>query len=63
MKEARPKSFYKIIQGDCFKILPTIKNNSINLIITDPPYNINKAEWDRIPDYIEWCGRWILECQ
>jgi len=33
-------SLYKIIQGDCFKVLPTLKTNSIDLLLTDPPYNI-----------------------
>jgi len=30
----------QIINGDCFKIMPTIPENSIDLIIFDPPYNI-----------------------
>lgn len=30
----------QIIKGDCFDILPKIPENSIDLIIFDPPYNI-----------------------
>ena len=30
----------KIIQGDCLKIMKTIEDNSIDTIITDPPYNL-----------------------
>ena len=26
------------MQGDCMKLLPTIKNDSIDLILCDPPY-------------------------
>lgn len=43
-------TFYKIIQGDCFKVLPTLKTNSIDLLLTDPPYNIaeqGKITWVR----------------
>jgi site-specific DNA-methyltransferase (adenine-specific) len=28
--------------GDCFEILPTIKNDSVDLILTDPPYLISR---------------------
>jgi site-specific DNA-methyltransferase (adenine-specific) len=27
-----------LIQGDCLKVLPTIPDNSIDLVLTDPPY-------------------------
>ena len=31
-----------IICNDCLKELPKIKENSIDFIITDPPYNLGK---------------------
>ena len=34
-----------IIQGDCLKVMKEIPNNSIDLIITSPPYN--KGFWSR----------------
>lgn len=40
-----------------------IPDKSINLVCTDPPYNIGKAKWDKIPNYIEWCGKWIKESE
>ena len=27
-----------VYHGDCFEILPKIKSNSVDLVITDPPY-------------------------
>ena len=36
------KSFYKLIQGDCLKILPTFESQSVDMVVTDPPYGINK---------------------
>jgi len=37
-----PKLRYYLFQGDCLKVLPYIKNNSIDLIITSPPYYMLK---------------------
>ncbi|GAH94471.1 unnamed protein product, partial [marine sediment metagenome] len=39
---------------DCLVGMKILPDNSVNLIIADPPYNIGKAEWDKIPDYIKW---------
>ena len=37
-----------IYQGDCLDILPTIEANSIDSIVTDPPYGLSfmGKEWD-----------------
>jgi DNA modification methylase len=32
----------KVIQGDCLEVMKQIPDNSIDLIFTDPPYNISK---------------------
>lgn len=37
-----------LILGDCLEVLPSIPDNSVNLIYTDPPYYKVKSEaWDR----------------
>ena len=33
---------YKLLQGDCIELLAEIPDNSIDLILTDPPYIISK---------------------
>ena len=33
---------YDLRYGDCFKLLNDIPDNSVDLILTDPPYNIAK---------------------
>jgi DNA modification methylase len=33
----------KIIQGDCIQVMKTFRNNSVDLIVTDPPYGDNVA--------------------
>lgn len=30
----------KVLQGDCFDLLPQIKDGSVDLVLTDPPYGI-----------------------
>jgi len=44
-----PEEFInKIIQGNCIKVMQEIPENSIDSIITDPPYGLSfmKKEWD-----------------
>lgn len=52
-----------LIKDDCLHMLKQIPNKSINLIVIDPPYNIGKADWDKIKDYIEWTGKVFKECE
>ena len=49
---------------DSVEWLKTILDESVDLVFADPPYNINKAEWDRFEsqeEYIDWSLRWISE--
>lgn len=55
----------KLICDDVLSGLRTISNDSINLICTDPPYNIGENEWDKfksVEDYINWARKWLQEC-
>ena len=36
----------KIHCGDCLELMKEIPDKSIDLIVTDPPYGIGKADWD-----------------
>ena len=40
---------YTLYNGDCFNYLNEIPNNSIDLILTDPPYNIAQYSTGNIP--------------
>jgi len=48
---------------DCLDVLQKIPDNSIQLIICDPPYNISLAEWDTHADYIGWAKQWLSEAE
>jgi site-specific DNA-methyltransferase (adenine-specific) len=64
-------SLLKLYNDDCFKILETIPDNSIPLVISDPPYAINfsnnhvkkEEEWDKFTsqEYIEFMTKWFNE--
>lgn len=38
----------KLLQGDCLELLPTIQNNSIDMILADLPYGITANKWDSV---------------
>jgi len=61
------KTEHIIICGDCLKELKKIDNESVELIVTDPPFNIGKnyGEYkDNLSkeEYIDWCKIWLTEC-
>ena len=35
-----------LLQGDCLELLPTIQDNSIDMILADLPYQMTANEWD-----------------
>ncbi len=44
-----------IINDDCRNVLPLLDDHSIDLVLTDPPYGIDKADWDSA-NFIETLG-------
>lgn len=40
-----------IKQGDCLDLIKNIPNHSIDMILTDPPYNITSMKWDKFVDF------------
>jgi len=60
---------HRIIQGDSLEALSNeVRDNSIDLIFVDPPYNIgknfngHKDKWATDEDYLNWCYSWIDMC-
>ncbi|HXF48043.1 MAG TPA: site-specific DNA-methyltransferase [Verrucomicrobiae bacterium] len=47
-KSAKPEPFVELIHGDCLVKMKDIPNNSIHLVLTDPPYFLDclSDEWD-----------------
>lgn len=57
------KTKHIIVNQDCFDFLKTVPDNSVQLIVCDPPYNILMADWDEYDDYIDWCEAWLKEAE
>ena len=38
----------KLINDDCLKVMSTIPDKSIDLILTDPPYGTTQCKWDSV---------------
>jgi len=59
---------YKIIHGDALQALENIKDDTVDLIFADPPYNIGKNfagcldKWDTDEKYLDWCYKWLSLC-
>ena len=53
-----------LFTDNCLLWLKTIKDESVDLVFADPPYNIKKANWDKFDsqeEYIRWSMKWIAE--
>ena len=46
---------YRLIQGDCLDVMPSIPSGSIDAIITDLPYGTTACKWDTV---IEFAPMW-----
>lgn len=52
--------------GDCIKVMQGIEDNSVDLVVADPPYwKVVGEKWDykwkTEKDYVEWSLQWIKE--
>ena len=58
----------KIYLGDCIELLEQLEDNSVDLIIADPPYNLGKnfgpksKIWHDLDTWYEWCCQWLDLC-
>ena len=64
--DIKPKT-QVIYNEDCISGMKKIKDDSVDIIICDPPYNIGKdfgndSDKQEMDDYLKWCDLWITEC-
>lgn len=50
-------------QGDALELLGRLPDDSVQLVVTSPPYNIGKQYEPRrtVDEYVAWCSRWLSE--
>lgn len=59
---------HMLICSDVFEGLSLVKDESVDLVFIDPPYNIGKKfhnthdKWEKDEDYLSWCYQWIDIC-
>ena len=58
--------FGKLYHTEAEDLINYVKNEDIeaNLVFADPPYNIDKAEWDSFESqdqYLDWISSWVSE--
>ena len=52
----------KLFLGDSLAWLKGLKSETVDLVFADPPYNINKADWDNFEShehYVAWSRDWL----
>jgi site-specific DNA-methyltransferase (adenine-specific) len=62
-QESPITTFHAVVQMDCCKLLARLPSKSVQLIVCDPPYNIQLAEWDIHNDYLAWATKWLREAE
>lgn len=53
------------INGEVVEALKKIDDECIDLVIADPPYNLNVDDWDTFPSeefFLEFTRNWLSEC-
>ncbi len=55
-----------LLLGDCLQVLPTLPENSCDLVVTSPPYNLGiayKSFKDTAPreEFLNWCLEWAAQ--
>lgn len=59
-----PRATLRFFLGDCLELMPALGADSVDAIVTSPPYNLGiqyRSYADRLPreHYLEWTGAWI----
>lgn len=56
---------HRLYHADCMDVIPRIADESLDIVVTSPPYNLKKAYGeackDNMPraDYMAWTQRWL----
>ena len=57
------RTVHAVLVMDCCDLLAQLPDNSVQLIICDPPYNTKMAVWDEHSNYIAWAIPWLKEAE
>src|SRR5690625_2405753 len=56
-----------LFHGDCLDVLRDLPSESVDAVVTDPPYALEFMErewdsWESPQAFQEWCTEWASEC-
>ena len=57
------KTVHAVLVADCLEVLAKLPDQSVQLIVCDPPYNIQLANWDKHNDYLKWAAGWLTQAE
>ena len=67
IEEETVLAYNTIYNMDCVEGMKQIADETVDIIICDPPYNIgkdfgNNSDKQSMDTYLEWCDKWTTEC-
>lgn len=54
-----PHTVHGIFVQDAVDFLKTLPDSSVQLVLIDPPYNLDLDVWDSYHDYLDWAKGWL----
>lgn len=57
------ETIHAVLVSDCIELLKSLPDESVQLIVCDPPYNIQIAAWDQFRNYRAWAAVWLREAE
>lgn len=55
------KTLHALYIEDAISFLKKMPDSSVQLILIDPPYNLEMDNWDRFNNYLDWARLWLSE--
>lgn len=54
-------TYHVLYIQDAVEFLKTLPESSVQLVLIDPPYNLELEIWDKFANYLEWAKQWLDE--
>lgn len=54
-----PYTVHGVFIQDAVDFLRALPDSSVQLILIDPPYNLDLATWDTFHNYLDWAKEWL----
>jgi site-specific DNA-methyltransferase (adenine-specific) len=54
-----PRTVHGIFIQDAVDFLKELPDASVQLVLIDPPYNLDMDHWDNFQNYLDWAKQWL----